>query len=246
MLVPWRGRTLIGTRHYPYHGDIERCDVPEPLVGRFVEEVNASCPGLLLRQEDVLLVHAGLLPVRGAGAAGVRLLRRHRIIDHAGDGLPGAWSVRSVKFTTARLVAEQVVDRVFRWLGRRPPVCRTATTPLADAPTEPVADGVRRAASRYGARVAADVIEHLVRSYGSACERVLAARAPVGDAGERVVPGEPVVVAQLAHGASAEMAVRPEDLVWRRTELGGRGLGTPAALRLATRILAERGERVAR
>jgi glycerol-3-phosphate dehydrogenase len=55
-------------------------------------------------------------------------------VDHeAADGVPGLVSVQGVKYTTARGVAEKVVDLVFRRLGRPSPECRTAITPLPRA-----------------------------------------------------------------------------------------------------------------
>jgi glycerol-3-phosphate dehydrogenase len=52
-----------------------------------------------------------------------------------------------VKYTTARGVAEKVVDLIFRRLGRPSPKCRTAITPLARArPLEgPLAERVGEA-----------------------------------------------------------------------------------------------------
>jgi hypothetical protein len=47
--------------------------------------------------------------------------------------VPGLVSVQGVKYTTARLVAEQAVDLVARRLRRNLPACRTAVTPLPQA-----------------------------------------------------------------------------------------------------------------
>jgi glycerol-3-phosphate dehydrogenase len=43
-------------------------------------------------------------------------------------------SVEGVKYTTARLVAERAVDRVFEALGAASPACRTGEVPLAPPP----------------------------------------------------------------------------------------------------------------
>jgi len=45
--------------------------------------------------------------------------------------------MEGVKFTTARRVAEQAVDRVFASLEQTSPPCRTAELPLATAQAEP-------------------------------------------------------------------------------------------------------------
>ena len=50
--------------------------------------------------------------------------------DHAGDGVEGLFSVVGAKYTTARAVAERVVDRVLSKLPGRAGPCRTASMPL--------------------------------------------------------------------------------------------------------------------
>jgi glycerol-3-phosphate dehydrogenase len=51
-----------------------------------------------------------------------------------------------------------------------------------------------------------------------------------------VVAAAPVIRAQLHFGARYEQSRTPDDLVWRRTELGPRGFVTDEVRRLAQRI----------
>jgi glycerol-3-phosphate dehydrogenase len=136
-LVPWRGFTMVGTAY-------ERADVPEPSdsVRKFLDEAQRAFPWADLRASDVSLVHRGLVPGDG-GADGLRT--RTLWLDHEADGVPGLLSVVGVKYTTARGVAESVVDLVARRLGRSVAPCRTAFTPLPRArPLEgPLEDRVR-------------------------------------------------------------------------------------------------------
>jgi glycerol-3-phosphate dehydrogenase len=81
-----------------------------------------------------------------------------------------------------------------------------------------------------------DVLEHLVRSYGARHADVIALARQVEGGLERVVPAAPVIRAQLHFGARHEQSRTPDDLVWRRTELGPRGLVTDDVRRLARRI----------
>jgi glycerol-3-phosphate dehydrogenase len=241
-VVPWRGQTLVGTGHYPYRGDPAEFRVSEELIESFLAEVNSAWPSRIFEREEIALVHAGLLPAaQGSGGPAVRLLKRHRVVDHAAEGVPELLSAASVKYTTARLVAEEVVSRVFRKRGQRPPPSTTAITPLPGGDI-PSLDALRKdVARRFGARADPDVLEHLVRSYGTRYEQVLTAAAN-GDAARRVIPGEPVIEAQFEHGARHEMVERPEDLVHRRTELGARGMASAAVLtRAAGAIERQRG-----
>jgi glycerol-3-phosphate dehydrogenase len=118
-VVPWNGRTLVGTDY-----------APPAQAGRpqaFLHTARRAFPWAGLSSDQVELVHRGLVP----GRDGRALWSRHRLVDHAvTDGTFGLLSVVSVKLTTARGVAEAVVDRVLARLERRGAACRTAHTPL--------------------------------------------------------------------------------------------------------------------
>ena len=238
-IVPWRDRSLIGTGHYSYEGDSGRFVLDEGYVATFLREVNAAWPGEPFRRDDVLLVHAGLLPIAaGPDRSGVRLLKRHQIIDHARDGAPRVISAVSVKYTTARLLAEGVVDLTFRKLGRKPPRCSTATTPLPGASGGPPEALTAEAHRLYGNVVDDEILDHLVHTYGVRYKRILAYRNSVPDWDERVVRDVPVIKAQFAHGVREEMALAPDDLLCRRTELGARGTVSDGLVRCAAQVLA--------
>jgi glycerol-3-phosphate dehydrogenase len=139
-LVPWDGRTLVGT-----HYEEEREGRPARAVGAFLEEARAAFPWAGLDARDLALVHEGLVPGDG-GAEG--LDRAARLHDHEKeDRIAGLLSVVGVKYTTARGVAEKVVDLALRTLRKPPVASRTAVTPLPHARllTGPLAERTRRA-----------------------------------------------------------------------------------------------------
>ncbi|HSJ76744.1 MAG TPA: glycerol-3-phosphate dehydrogenase C-terminal domain-containing protein, partial [Gemmatimonadales bacterium] len=90
------------------------------------------------------------------------LAERPRIINHGGttEGVRHLFSVEPVKYTTARSVAERVVDWVFRDLGRTVPACKTAEVPLPLAGTdgEVTAAEVRRAVNEEMAVKLGDIV----------------------------------------------------------------------------------------
>jgi glycerol-3-phosphate dehydrogenase len=236
-VVPWRGRTMIGTAHYRYDGSTERLEALEQAVERFLGEASTAWPGRRFERSDVLLVHRGLLPTPDVHGGEPALLDRHRIVDHAAEGRRGLITAFSAKYTTSRRAAEEVVDLVFRQLGRTAPPCRTADVLLPGAPRGSISETLAAARRQYGTMLDPDVLEHLVRSYGARYERVIALRESLPEWSERVEPGSPVIHAQLAYGMSEEMAVLPEDLLRRRTELGAVGEPGEAAWGLARRTL---------
>jgi len=123
-LVPWQGRTLVGT-------DYEPAEASSSDPRAFLAEADRAFPWASLADAEVALVHEGLVPGRG-GPAGIAT--RPRLHDHEReDALPGLVSLQGVKYTTARSVAERAIDLVLRRLGRPPVACRTASTPLPRA-----------------------------------------------------------------------------------------------------------------
>jgi glycerol-3-phosphate dehydrogenase len=236
-VVPWRGHAMVGTAHLEYRGDPSAFVLTPKLVAHFAEELAAAQPSLGDWAGDIALVHAGLLPLAGSPSGrGLRLLKRHRILDHAKDGCAGALSVVTVKLTTAGLVAGDVGYRLVPSRAVRRDDWRTL--PLPGAAFDSLEALHVAARVRYGALLPADVLEHLVRSYGSRYEEILEYRHTLADWDQPAVAGAPVIRAQFVHGAVAEHARTAEDLVWRRTEIGPRGLADDAALRLAEAALA--------
>jgi glycerol-3-phosphate dehydrogenase len=236
-VVPWRGQTMIGTAHMEYRGDPARFEPQPEHIERFADEIASARPDLALGQDDIALVHAGLLPVApGLKDGDVRLLKHHRIVDHAKDGSAGALSVVTVKFTTAGQVARDVVNRL---MG-------TGSVQSNGPPRLPLPgggfDSLQRlhadARRRYGDLLPEAVLEHLVRTYGAQYGAVIENHRDIAAWNEQIVPEAPVIRAQLYHGVRAEMARTPDDLLWRRTELGPRGLSSPNARKIAEEAIA--------
>jgi len=70
------------------------------------------------------------MPARVRADGTPALEGRELIFEHSAQGLRGTISVAGTKYTTARAVAERIVDRIFALLGRPVPECVSATTPL--------------------------------------------------------------------------------------------------------------------
>jgi glycerol-3-phosphate dehydrogenase len=124
-LIPWRDRAIAGT---------EYAAADTPAGPTDVERLLAVCasvfPWARLTRDDVSLVHRGQVPGQGDASG---LWTRQRLVDHGSEGAPGLVSAVGVKYTTARAVAEQAVDRVVARLRARVAPCRSAVTPLVHA-----------------------------------------------------------------------------------------------------------------
>ncbi len=148
VLLPWHGRTLVGTSESSDARQPDDQDARRTEVDAFLVDVNATFPALGLKAEEVTLVHRGIVPAATVNGQ-LSLLGQSRIIDHGKGGhLPELMSIVGVKYTTARIVAERAVDLLLSKLGRAPVACRTAVTLLPGAgleqgePGDPVAHAV--------------------------------------------------------------------------------------------------------
>ena len=150
VLLPWKGRTLVGTSESSDARQPDDQDARRGEVDAFLAEVNATFPALGLKADEITLVHRGIVPAAAANGQ-LSLLGQSRIIDHArGGNLPELISIVGVKYTTARVVAERAVDLVLtKARSRRRSPCRTADTMLPGAglddrdPADPVLHAVR-------------------------------------------------------------------------------------------------------
>lgn len=210
-LIPWREVTLVGTAHAPYTGNPDDLEATEEDVRDLLDDVNDAYPQANLSRSDVRLVHRGLLPmVSGTPNGGGVTLAKSYQLDDAVDGL---LSVVGVKYTTARDVAEKAVDRALALIGKAFVRSRSVETPVFGGDIESFDDFLRSAEGD----VPADVLRHLVYSYGTRYPELLR-----GDC-ERISDASPVVASELRHAVREEMALDLASVVLRRTELGSAG-----------------------
>lgn len=82
------------------------------LVKDYMDQVNRAVPGLELRSDQVLRVYHGMLRARKEGDEDP--VDHPTILDHGkSGGTKGLWTISGVKYTTARLVAEQTLAAIF-------------------------------------------------------------------------------------------------------------------------------------
>ncbi|MEQ1912880.1 MAG: glycerol-3-phosphate dehydrogenase C-terminal domain-containing protein, partial [Vicinamibacterales bacterium] len=129
-LVPWHGRSLFGTWESGVLCDPNRTGVDESALEAFLVELNEAFPSYRLRRHEVSLVHRGVVPARMQHNQTPTLEGHDCVFEHPAEGLAGLISVAGTKYTTARGVAERIVDRVFALLQRAPAPSVSASRPL--------------------------------------------------------------------------------------------------------------------
>jgi glycerol-3-phosphate dehydrogenase len=216
-VIPWMGKTLIGTTDTLYE------DTPDVL---FVtsDEVEYLLAGFNhyftppLAKREILGTFAGLRPLIRARSDDPSSLSREFQLFRSASGL---LSVAGGKYTTYRRMAETVTDTISQRLGRRRP-CRTRDFRLEGAPEGPWESFERSEVTTLCKRhdLAEEAARHLVNRYGRHAADVAAYLNDHPGSARPVVPGEPDLLVEFPYQRDHEMAAYPVDHLLRRTRLG--------------------------
>jgi glycerol-3-phosphate dehydrogenase len=230
-VLPWLGRTLVGTTDKDYEGSLEHVPAAEEDVRYLIEAVNGFF-GLELGPADLTGAYAGVRPLISTGdpKKSVDISRKAELYETSS----GLVTITGGKLTTWRRMAKLAVDRIVEREGREAP-CRTHEIPIGlpeDASELPDLPGVEQ-----------DSREHLAARYGHAARDVLRLAAAAPQLAHRLSPDLPDIAAEAAFAAGHEQALSLADVLLRRTRLGlldARRLAAPGAegARLAARAMA--------
>jgi glycerol-3-phosphate dehydrogenase len=234
-VLPWLGRTLVGTTDNDYEGDLERVRPAAEDVRYLLDAVNAFFAASLT-PADVAGAYAGVRPLISTGdpRKSVDISRKAELYETSS----GMVTITGGKLTTWRRMAKMTVDRIVEREGRDAP-CRTHQVPLGmtvDAAELPRVDGVGEAA-----------YAQLAGRYGHAAREVLRVAAERPERAEPIQPGMPDLLAEAAYAARSEQARTVGDVLLRRTRLAltaAREVCAPGAAaprRVAAALAAELG-----
>ncbi|HDP34570.1 MAG TPA: FAD-dependent oxidoreductase [Candidatus Hydrogenedentes bacterium] len=232
-ILPWRGYSLIGTTDTVYRGDPDGFRVTEKDITEFVASINEAYPAARLERSDVLFFYGGLRPIVEQSTAAnseaadeedaYNASRASEIVDHeAENGLTGILTAIGGKWTTARHLAEQVVDMALVKLGATPALCATATTPVFGGNTGVFTEFLEKARERYQ-ELPEDIVHHLAFNYGAAMEEVLRLAEENPALYARLDENAPDIGAEIVYAVRSEMALTLDDVLFRRTGIGSLG-----------------------
>ena len=202
-LIPWHGRTVVGTTDTPVAKAVEE---PTPLAEEVSFLLDHAARYLVKdpTRADVLSVYAGLRPlVRPPEEEGERtasLSRDH----HVFTSQSGLVTIVGGKWTTYRKMAEDVMTRAAEVGGLEAVPSRTAELRLHGAPAN-------AATSEVG------VPTGPLASYGTDAQAVRALSTGEAELSGLLHPALPYLRAEVAWGARREMARTVEDVLSRRT-----------------------------
>ncbi len=239
-IAPWRGHSLLGTSYSAYSGHPDDFEASFTDAEALLQGFNDALPSSRLLEGDISFMHGGLLPLSAAPASSedIRLAARHQIHDHRAEGVSGLISVLGVKYTTARHVAEKVVDRVFEAQGYKPPLSLSSATLLNGGKLfqveslQDVQEIVPGKVVGHPLGITGRQMRQLIANYGSECPEALKLLDTPGNEADMEADDLDVLRAQARYAVRREMAQRLDDIVFRRTELGTAGHPGREALRV--------------
>ncbi len=222
--------TIIGTT------ETETTETPDQVratradVAYLLASANRAFPAAALTPDDVVAAWAGIRPLAAKAHSGdANSASREHLIA---SGPRGVITVTGGKLTTYRVVARDVVDVVFRTLGRRAVRDRSDALPLAGGDVRDLPAELAAACAATGAE---DVAGWMVQAYGGAWHQVWARVRDDDALGARLVKGLPYIAAEVLHAVEAEMACTIADVLVRRLHLAfeTRDHGASVASRVA-------------
>ena len=241
-IIPWRNNSLIGTTNVAFDSSPDEKMVTEGDIQDLLKVINDGYPAASLKREDVIFYYGGLYldDTHRDVKDGYQGARKSQIIDHSStDSLYGLITAISVKYTSARKVAQKTIDLVYRKLGYKPPKCITEKTSVYGGSISDFKDYVSRESKQNARILEEEVTKDLVYNYGSKYSELLGYAHEIADCFSKVHEKAPFIKAQIVHGVRKEMAQKLTDIVFRRSGLGTVGNPGDAALNLCAGIMAD-------
>ena len=235
-ILPWRGRSLIGTTNVPLREKLDDIRVTKKDVDDFLADINGALPSIRVTRDDVYYAFTGIYPIiaREIKPDTYQGTGEFQIVDHAEkDGIQGIITALGAKFTTARNVARQAVDLAADKLDARGIDCRTVETQLLEGRIDDIEGFTAGCIERYSSLLPEATIVHLLRNYGSMIDRLI----ELGKQQNmltKICSERETLEIEVDYGVRHEMAITLDDIMFRRTGLGTIGYpGDEAVARCA-------------
>jgi len=233
-LSPWRGHTLVGVWHKVFDEPPEALSVQPRELQSYIDEVNRGYPALNLSLDDISWVNTGLTLFGDKAKQAenkMSFAKRSRLIDHQQtDQIEGLLTLIGVRATTARGMAKQAIDLVFKKLNRKTTDCSTDRTSVwgGDIPYIKLflTEALRTAPSSLNEKT----MTALVRNYGTQYPGVLKYGIDTRQQEHETIAETTSLKSEVKHAVEEEMAQKLSDIVFRRTDLGTCGAPSDAAL----------------
>ena len=219
--------TLIGTTDRDYKGDPAKVAISD-------SETDYLCAAASeyfrepVRREDIVWTYSGVRSLYDDGASKAQEATRDYVLkDDAPAGLAPLINVFGGKLTTARKLAEHMLEKIGQHLGRKgAPWTHVAPLPGGDFEDIAFEQELEKLKSAYPFLDPRHV-RRLFRLYGTRTHALLDGAASLDDLGHFF--GADLYAAEVRYLVENEWARTAEDVLWRRTKLGLRVSAAEAA-----------------
>jgi glycerol-3-phosphate dehydrogenase len=239
-VVPWRGKSIIGTEWFPYHGTADEFRVNELQCAKLIAGFNKAYPPAKLTLDDILYVHAGLVPGYNPGnnANGeIKIEKKFRIINHCANRTRHLVSISGVKYTTAGHVAGEVLRYVFPKIRKN---SFQSSLRLIGGDIEDFSVFLKIMSRKWKPFFDEPQLVHLLRNYGTEAELLLKkAKIVESPPQNKHNKSYDLLKGETLFAVHEEMAQKLTDLVFRRTDKGTAGYPLEADLDKMSFIMAK-------
>ncbi|MFO7305926.1 MAG: FAD-dependent oxidoreductase [Gammaproteobacteria bacterium] len=241
--VPWRDKTLVGVWHRHWNDSPDAAQIDREELRSWIAELNTVHPALGMSIDEVTFANCGLVPF-GETATQHELSfgKESRLIDHRFvHGVEGLVTLIGIRFTTARFDAARALGLLLeQWPEGRRRSRSDATTTIA-LPGGDITDfnAFRASCRKKLAGLPEPTIDGLVCNFGTEYRDVLSTLPDVRVDTSQLI-GRSTLRHEVAYAVEHEMAVRLDDVVLRRTDLGAGVHPGRIALERAAEVMAQR------
>jgi len=215
--------TAIGTTEVPM-SDPDRVPTCSRAEIAYLCDAASRYTATPITPDQVLWSWSGVRPLFDDGRGNVSSVTRDYLLHLDAEG-PPLVSVFGGKITTYRTLAEAVLQRLARWLGRPRKWTAGEALPGGDLDGATFTEFDESYRRRYPA-LPAHWLTRLLRRHGSSAAEILGDAATEADLGRNFGGG--LYERELRYLIDHEWAIEPDDILWRRTKCG---LGMTAAQR---------------
>ena len=214
-LVPWYGKTLVGTTDSNYTGDPDKVKVEDSDIDYLLEETNRYLKDIVWDRSSIISKFAGLRALKNEpGKPPSQVTREWTMFEPK----PGLFISVGGKFTSARADAANIVNQVMKSLDmkipKKPP---TATLPFPSSPGSEFLQWKKSALiENMNAGLDKEVASYLIFRHGIKTKLIRELIGQDASFAQRIAPDLPFSKAEIIYSAQNEMVITLEDLVRRR------------------------------
>ncbi|TXI86506.1 MAG: glycerol-3-phosphate dehydrogenase/oxidase [Cupriavidus sp.] len=215
-VIPWYGRTLVGTTEQEISDPSQATPTTEE-ISYLIAGVRNGLPGLGWSEKDVIGAFSGVRTLQNEDTGDLSAVSREFVIT---EPRPRLIMPIGGKYTTSRCDAVDIVDRVYKSLGRKAPASQTHKHLLPGAPSAPFEQWMAETMKNLGHYgVDAESAQWIALRHGTRVSRIEELLRESTALRSRIHPSIPFIQAEAALAVRDEMARSAEDVLRRRMPL---------------------------